>query len=182
MDTAYLGQGRCGDWDLGSAPLCCWLYATCTSCPNNKASIGAFSHQLVFLRPCHGLPHSCRPAWGCLCGVWDQFSQPQQCVLALSWSLVASPSPHEVSAQCTWASVWVRLCPLAHPCSHRAVPVLKDCVLWVKAFSRFLDKNPNFSCGQFQLSGIKGNNGENMKNYLAVWSKAPCPRSLQQGE
>lgn len=74
MDTAYLGQGRCGDWDLGSAPLCYWLYATCTSCPNNKAIIGAFSNQLAVLRPCHDLPQSCRPGWGCLCGVWDQFS------------------------------------------------------------------------------------------------------------
>lgn len=40
-----------GDWDLESAPLCWWLYQICTSCPNNKASIWAFSDQLVFLQP-----------------------------------------------------------------------------------------------------------------------------------
>lgn len=58
-------------------------------------------------------------------------------------------------------------------------------ILWVKAFSLLLDNHLNFSGGQFQLSGKKGNNGTNMKNYLAVctdaWSKAPHPKSLQWG-
>lgn len=82
--------------------------------------------------------------------------------------------------------MWVRLIPLAHPCPHSAVPSLKDCLFCGSRLSPWLlNKYLNFSGGQFQLSGEKGNRGANMKNHLAVCTDqrhhAPDPYSREVG-
>lgn len=82
--------------------------------------------------------------------------------------------------------MWVRLCPLAHPCPHSAVPFLKDCLFCGSGLSPWLlDKYLNFSGDQFQPSGKKGNRGANMKNHLALCTDqrhhAPGPYSRGVG-